>query len=618
MRTYLLAALLCFLLCGCAQGPAQAETIPTAAAPSQEEAIPAAAVYDPGHPQSIPDLLQVYPLSLRNVQGLRTFEDGVLIFSGQGSTTLTLLTGENLTAAASTTLEFQLDPKDPSLQLHGDALSFFDPINREVVILDGSLKPIRQIAVPEDAVGAPILSRNRGTLYYCTSTAIRAWDLESGIRRAVKELAYEAQQLVGLHCGDSLLQCRVTEDGKITDLFLRTDSGILLEQWKGAVSLFTAGERYYAALPAGNLEFLVFGGDGIPVQALYPEDLASQSCFFPDIHAAAAWFQQEDGTVKLSCYALGSGLCRGTLTLPKYQHPKSIVCGSGTSLYVLTHDPEAGQDLLLRWEVPESCGDSASYTAAYRTSAEPDGNALVQCQRYAEEIGSKYGIEILVWEDALTVQPWDYVFEAEYLDSVLTRELKRLDHWLSQYPQAVLTATASHFTSLKIALVRQISGSPASGSLDTATGIQFFDGTDAYVTISVGKYAQQALYHELFHVMETHLLNETSAFDDWDALNPSGFAYSYNYSPRPDSDLYLEDTHRAFIDSYSMSFPKEDRARIMEYAMLPAQEPLFSQDILQRKLKTLCEGIRQAYGLRKSPETFPWEQYLKKSLAYQG
>lgn len=615
MKQYLLAALLCFLLCGCTQDPLPTETAPTAAPP--EEALPAASMYAPGHPLEIPDVLQVYPLSISNVQGMRAFDGGVLLFSGHGATTLTLLTGGELTVAASHTLDFQLDQEDPSLRFHGDTLSYFDPVRRETVVLDSSLKSLRQIALPEDAVDAPILSHDRTTLYYCTSTAIRAWDLESGIRRAVKELSYESQRLVGLHSKDTLLQCRVTDNGSTKDLFLTTDSGILQTQWDGSVSLVTASDRYYAALPTGNLQTLVFGSAEIPSQVLYPEDLTGQCCFLPDIHTAAVWTVLDEGSVTLSCYALGSGICRGTLTLPQYQNPKSIVCGSGTSLYILTEDPEADRDTIYRWEVPEGSAGSPSYTAPYRTAGDPDLEGLAQCQRYAAEIGAKYGLEILVWEDALSVQPWDYVFEPEHQVGVLMQELQLLDQRLSQYPQEVLTATASHFTRLAIALVRQINGSPASGSLDTATGVQFFDGTDAYVTIAVGKYARQALYHELFHVMETHLLNETSAFDDWDILNPAGFAYSYNYSPRQDSGVYLNGESRAFIDTYSMSFPKEDRARILEYAMLPQQQDLFSHKILQEKLKKLCFGLRQAYGLRKSPETFPWEQYLEESLAYQ-
>jgi len=65
-----------------------------------------------------------------------------------------------------------------------------------------------------------------------------------------------------------------------------------------------------------------------------------------------------------------------------------------------------------------------------------------------------------------------------------------------------------------------------------------------------------------------------------------------------------------------MSFPSEDRARIFYYAMTEGNEELFTSSTLQAKLKTLCEGIREAYGWQKESQVFPWEQYLEQSLAY--
>ena len=64
-----------------------------------------------------------------------------------------------------------------------------------------------------------------------------------------------------------------------------------------------------------------------------------------------------------------------------------------------------------------------------------------------------------------------------------------------------------------------------------------------------------------------------------------------------------------------MSFPKEDRARIMEFAMTPGNEKLFQTEAMQRKLSTLCLGIRKAFHLTGSPDIFLWEQYLHTPLA---
>jgi len=132
------------------------------------------------------------------------------------------------------------------------------------------------------------------------------------------------------------------------------------------------------------------------------------------------------------------------------------------------------------------------------------------------------------------------------------------------------------------------------------------------VVIAVGKYSEQALYHELYHVMETHILTESTALDQWNSLNPPGFTYDNGYHSDRDSGIYLQGDSRAFVDTYSMSFPKEDRARILEYAMLPDNRDLFSSEIMQEKLTAICRGIREAYRLKEYEKPLLWEQYLQQ------
>lgn len=156
--------------------------------------------------------------------------------------------------------------------------------------------------------------------------------------------------------------------------------------------------------------------------------------------------------------------------------------------------------------------------------------------------------------------------------------------------------------------------------MSRANGIQFMNGTDAYIVLAAGDTSEKALYHELYHVMETHILGNSIALDQWAKLNPVGFEYDYDYlaNAQRDGSEFLQPDTRSFVDTYSMSYPKEDRARIFEYAMTAGNEPLFAASPLQYKLKMLCQGIREAFGLKKSTENFPWEQYLNQPMAYTG
>ena len=118
------------------------------------------------------------------------------------------------------------------------------------------------------------------------------------------------------------------------------------------------------------------------------------------------------------------------------------------------------------------------------------------------------------------------------------------------------------------------------------------------------------------HIIDSRVLTFCKAYDDWNKLNPKGFQYNYGLV----SELSATDrrwtvgSDRAFLDLYSMTYPKEDRARIMEYAMADGYEAGFRSETMQKKLRTLCLGIRQAFDLETFAKPLRWEQYLETPL----
>ena len=114
--------------------------------------------------------------------------------------------------------------------------------------------------------------------------------------------------------------------------------------------------------------------------------------------------------------------------------------------------------------------------------------------------------------------------------------------------------------------------------------------------------------------METEVLTESVAYDRWDSLNPDDFAYDNDYiaNRARDGSSWMKPGKEYFIDTYSMSYAKEDRARLFEYAMTAGHEALFSSPNLQRKLQQLCTGIREGFGLNNYEGPLPWEQYLQQ------
>ena len=101
-------------------------------------------------------------------------------------------------------------------------------------------------------------------------------------------------------------------------------------------------------------------------------------------------------------------------------------------------------------------------------------------------------------------------------------------------------------------------------------------------------------------------MTECTAFDGWKSLNPKSFSYDYDNTAEHDLSAYPG----AFAAPIGMVSPVEDRASIFAHAMLSDMDGIFESDTMQKKLSTLCTGIRKAFGLKDSDEAFSWEQYL--------
>lgn len=606
MKHLLALFLAALLLTGCATG-----TPAPAPATSQEDAPAATApagLWDPADPleTKTQGAVRVYPLALDLPKGLFTMGESLLLLSGGETSTLTRLEGSTLYISHQITLDLSLSPSQ--LQVSANAIAYPDLQRQQLVVLDTSLKEIRHIDLPQGAV-TPLLSADQDTLYYATESAIKAWDLTRDVHRTVKELAM-GQALTGLFCNGSLLQC-VTDSGV---QLLRTQDGSLL--WQGESLTFAAnGDRFYACFSEGNREQLVFG-EGDSRQCLTPADLWSNGTFLPRLHGCLTESVLSPRESRLDYYNLTTGRRQSCLPLAD----TFLVDADGTSegwLYLLVERGEG--PAIYRWDpTAPAINDGEIYTGPCYTQENPDYHGLLACQARAQALGEAYGLEILLWDDTETLSPWDYSFRTEYQVPVLEEALTQLEARLGQFPQGFLETCAGNFSGLSICLVRSITGTAESGSLACADGIEYLDGSQARIALAVGPTAERALYHELYHVIETQILNESIALDQWNKLNPADFDYTYDYAATETRPVgsWLDDDIRCFVDRYSMSYPKEDRARIFEYAMTGGNEALFTASPLQYKLKQLCLGIRESFGLKKSPQDFPWEQYLWDSLAY--
>ena len=336
--------------------------------------------------------------------------------------------------------------------------------------------------------------------------------------------------------------------------------------------------------------------------ALPPHHIFAHGC------APVAWFQPIRTVygVTLDCYQLSTGKRIASIDLPDVMTVECV--GTEGSAMWLTAEGE-----LYCWDTDKSTIEDEKVYMSYRfTRRDPDEEGLKLVEDRLSALEEYYGVEIYFWEEPLELTPWEYTFETEYIPQAYEIPVDTLEYAMGQFPQDFFRKAAQWTKSgvLKIVLVRGIYGGQE--GYDSAAGIQYNLNGEAYLALSMQEGLEQTFYHVLGHLTDAKVLSTCNAYSKWDSLNPWDFKYDNDYIKNQDrtGTKYIEGEKRHFIDHYSMSFAVEDRARILEYACMPGNEEVFASKYMQKKLKMVCSGIREAFELPEGE--YVWEQYIKK------
>ena len=621
----LIAVLLVVLLSGCTVTEPSLQTTAeqTISHPADETAAPqevSPGTYLPDSPaeKATDGAVRVYAPDVAEALRLYPMGENFLLLSGGQSTTLTVLEGENLTVGAQREVNCLIPLEIGGIWVNENGVVYLDDAENSVVFLDGSLNEYKRVALPADKQGNALISPDLDEVFYCAGSAVRAVNLRTGLTRLIKTDDVAEQALWGVYCnGEVLCGYSVDGEGNSQSVYFSSENGATLYADRPLQQIATYEDQYLACFEDGTVRVCLTGSEEESPQMLG----VSQTVLLYPVLAEDALITAEvsQKETELNYIDLYTGQTQGEIVLPGSVFVADVIVNNG-AVYLLASFPDGDTPVICRWNmVKDKTESSLSLFQPYSTAENPDETGLGQYAEKASKIGEKFGIEILVWEDALQYQPSDQTMEAEYQVAAYERDLQTLEMALSKFPEAFFQALVSGTENEKliISLVRTIQGDETLGSLEESQGVQFWLDGSAYITLAMGGSLEQTLYHELSHVIDNRVLGTTLAYDAWANLNPDDFEYDYSYiTNRYREDYqYLNDENAAFIDMYSMSYPKEDRARILEYAMMPGNEVYFESEMLQTKLRTLCTGIREAFSLEAA--AYPWEQYLKEPITVQ-
>lgn len=127
------------------------------------------------------------------------------------------------------------------------------------------------------------------------------------------------------------------------------------------------------------------------------------------------------------------------------------------------------------------------------------------------------------------------------------------------------------------------------------------------------RYFSEVLAHECMHFFDNHIAAQW--LEDWDRLSPEGsFAMSYQAQISME-DVYYEDPAGAyFLESYSKTFPTEDRAVMAQKLYASYRDGKlyegFSSPKIREKADYLCRMLRANFTSCQNAEELYWEKYL--------
>lgn len=520
--------------------------------------------------------------------------DGLLLHDGSE---LVLLSADSREVTAGIALEHLSDARSGDIQVGGRGVSFYDRQTQTVCFLDENLQKISYIQLQGQVQGAVLLTADWSSLYYCTAEGVQMLDMNTGISRT---LAYREENWLGVDgvFMNTMLSCSIQQpDGTVGTLIISTQTGQTVWETGKVSQLSCWSELYFGKMSSEAGEEWVFGwGDGQP-RNFWP---AGDGRIIPLL--ANDKIVTVQGKV-LNCYDLRTGRCVAMVEYEGASDLTELVYLDGNIYFT-------GGNALYRWDLELTAVNSFKSHTTYRYTPEnPDVEGLRQQQMEARILDKMYGVNIILWDDTAAVQPHGYEFVPEYIPENYPHGLRELENALDTFGRDFMAA-AGEWTpgrQLNIILVREIISDG-----ETVPGIQYILNGNVYIALALGDNMEQTFYHLMGHIIDIVVLSNSMALDDWSKLNPKDFSYDNDYTANLERDgsKYLQGDSRWFIDTYSMSFPVEDRATILEYAIMSRNKSYFASDAMQAKLDTLCRGIREAFVLTGG--SYPWEQYLKE------
>lgn len=506
------------------------------------------------------------------------------------------------------------------IQICGDLIAVNELETGIIRLYDETLQEQKQYTVEP---GAVYLNPGANIAYQFLSTGgIKITDLETG---NISMLLENSRDLyVSICSGNTVSMTYIdTNTEFLSYAALHLDTG-MLEQIPVDISLYgveNANGIWLAGLMDEENQYLVGTAKDLyqyePKQGEMPQLLAN-----PD-HILVTNIL-EGNILQMNLYEKnGKFLSSCTIEGVYYTSEEPIWSNNANGYFFLCMN-EAGRDQLYFWDLSVAViGEELPIKMWQKDDVIPE-NSVVSQEYYqrAEALADKYNITIKIAEQCDT-ESEIYDIKPELEEKYIDAGLKVLSTALANYPEGFFDQLRySSFLTLEINLCGTIMDAHAEEN--TGIGFTMFSafvsqqGGSSKMVLDVRQYStlEQTIYHEFSHLIDSKLAYESEhdhsivySENKWDSLNPHDFSYANRRINLPES-VYTDSYDSHFIDIYSRTFATEDRARIMEYAMMGTEGMFLGHEGRTEKLEYYCQSIRNAFDTTGWPTLTKWEETL--------
>lgn len=498
------------------------------------------------------------------------------------------------------------------LQVGNGCIGLCDSGSGQVLFLNESLEEEKRYSVPAEGENWCLDQEMEKLFVFFPEKGLLSRDLATGNTQWILENAAFVQPL-GTGNGYALFSYTDRVDQKNYNRCLNLSTGAL-ETLPVNGPLFSGirgGEQWLLRQSIDSNEYILVN-QGVANAFAGPEGLVQL------LSGKRQLLMTDDSYRNLYLYDLeGKFLSQCALPQTEYASVGTDLIWSGYWQGYFFRDTYDNTAHLMFWDttVPQ---EGENLTTVPVGDIQPSTPVMPQAlYKKAAELSQRFGIDIRIGEQC-ALEYSHYVGELIVDPYFVEAALNTLERAFSAYPEGFLRQLPfGDMLQIRVELVANLHGKEDMDSHPASIGGFAQEQSDHYlVVLDAFSVEEKTIYHEFSHVIDKRLewdatLRTDALFSEatWLSLQPKGFRYAQSYTDMPSEILAFEHSGY-FVSSYSMTFPTEDRATLMELVMSNGSA-LHGNPGMVEKMRYYAACIRDCFDTEGWPEMTVWEQVLR-------